>query len=381
MGVLRLLLALIVVAAHTMQEVSLPCIGGNLAVQLFFVVSGFYMALILSEKYHQPSGIKFRLFYSNRALRIFPLLWLVLGFELLLALLVPWCTGSSWARWPELLACLWQNGRVPAVGLLAFCQMTGFGVDLIHLVSFDAGGVARFYDGPVVAGGFRGWQPLPMSHVWSISCELAFYVLAPWVVRMRLPTLLGVGFVSALLAPILVKLAGLHALGSVAASFAAPCQLVYFVVGVLAYRLYCHARWSPAMLPCFMKMVFVAAFSLGCFFYAPLNQVSYTGALAWLYMSAFLVIPVLFAWTQSTAWDRKIGELSYPVYLLHISVIRLLDLPSMKAFLGESFQGGFAHMITVAALSTILAWVIVIAMDRRIDAFRQSRISIAFHAK
>src|SRR5215472_9343580 len=69
MGTLRLLLALAVVANHS------GCFGGSyclmrggLAVQLFYVISGLLIALILHEKYDRS---KTWLFYSNRALRIY----------------------------------------------------------------------------------------------------------------------------------------------------------------------------------------------------------------------------------------------------------------------------------------------------------------------
>ena len=52
MGLLRFCLALAVVAAHTHQRLfPFQMISGFYAVKVFFVISGFYMALILNEKY------------------------------------------------------------------------------------------------------------------------------------------------------------------------------------------------------------------------------------------------------------------------------------------------------------------------------------------
>jgi peptidoglycan/LPS O-acetylase OafA/YrhL len=53
-GALRLLLALAVVVAHASPPFGIPLFemtGGPLAVQIFYVISGFYMALILNRKY------------------------------------------------------------------------------------------------------------------------------------------------------------------------------------------------------------------------------------------------------------------------------------------------------------------------------------------
>src|SRR5689334_14401820 len=72
MGLVRLLLALAVVLSHT-PTAEFHFIGGGLAVQAFFIVSGFYMALVLDGKYADA-----RTFYSNRLLRLAPAYFVVL---------------------------------------------------------------------------------------------------------------------------------------------------------------------------------------------------------------------------------------------------------------------------------------------------------------
>ena len=66
MGMLRVALAMAVVLSH-LPLATLQFMSGGLAVQGFFIVSGFYMALVLDGKYKDVG-----LFYSNRLLRLFP---------------------------------------------------------------------------------------------------------------------------------------------------------------------------------------------------------------------------------------------------------------------------------------------------------------------
>jgi hypothetical protein len=77
MGIIRLLLALAVVIEHTgssrLHGISL---GGAMAVQAFYIVSGFYMALVLNQKYNFPGST--RLFYLQRYLRLVPMYWLTI---------------------------------------------------------------------------------------------------------------------------------------------------------------------------------------------------------------------------------------------------------------------------------------------------------------
>jgi peptidoglycan/LPS O-acetylase OafA/YrhL len=80
MGILRFLLALAVIASHA-NGIGIPLphekpypswaifmVDGRQAVALFFIISGFYMAMVLNTKY-QNSTLKF---YGNRFLRLWP---------------------------------------------------------------------------------------------------------------------------------------------------------------------------------------------------------------------------------------------------------------------------------------------------------------------
>ena len=71
LGIIRFLLAMAVVLSHigsVMGEIIFSLPHGIIAVELFFIISGFYMALILSGKYSAPGKVK--LFYLNRFLRL-----------------------------------------------------------------------------------------------------------------------------------------------------------------------------------------------------------------------------------------------------------------------------------------------------------------------
>lgn len=85
MGFIRFLLACIVVLWHTSMIFGYKPLPSDLAVQCFYVISGFYMSLVLNEKY--PKG-SHQLFYKNRFLKIYPLYWLVLVLLVLWAILV-----------------------------------------------------------------------------------------------------------------------------------------------------------------------------------------------------------------------------------------------------------------------------------------------------
>ena len=69
MGLLRTILALLVVGSH------LHAFGGGFfAVKAFFIISGFYLALVIDTRYY---ALPVSSFYVSRFLRLLPLYWVV----------------------------------------------------------------------------------------------------------------------------------------------------------------------------------------------------------------------------------------------------------------------------------------------------------------
>ncbi|SNS37665.1 hypothetical protein SAMN05421770_101721 [Granulicella rosea] len=57
MGTLRLLLAIAVILAH-IPGVSYRATGGETSVQCFYIISGFFIAMILDRKYNKPGDLR-----------------------------------------------------------------------------------------------------------------------------------------------------------------------------------------------------------------------------------------------------------------------------------------------------------------------------------
>jgi peptidoglycan/LPS O-acetylase OafA/YrhL len=76
-------------------------------------------------------------------------------------------------------------------------------------------------------------------------------------------------------------------------------------------------------------------------------------------------LPAIHQWSRNSAFDRQIGELSYPLYLGQLLVLGLL---AGWPILAESTT---ARTLAVALVSLALAWVVVRIVDRRIEAWRR----------
>ena len=77
-------MAFAVFNGHAGLPLGFSIVAGSTAVHCFFVISGFYMALVLNEKY-LPSGATYCDFTSSRALRLAPAYLTVVLMTLLMA--------------------------------------------------------------------------------------------------------------------------------------------------------------------------------------------------------------------------------------------------------------------------------------------------------
>ena len=85
MGILRTILAITVVFAHSPWNDGLIFVGARNAVQLFYIISGFLICHIINSNPVYQDPLKF---YLNRALRIYPPIYYAVALLTLAAFLV-----------------------------------------------------------------------------------------------------------------------------------------------------------------------------------------------------------------------------------------------------------------------------------------------------
>lgn len=306
MGWVRFFLAAAVVFHHSSVPWNLPIVDGHQAVRLFYIISGFYMALILNRKYPATrEGIW--MFYSNRALRIFPIYWLVLAGAGLFY-------GAAWVwlgRIPERFGWylpLIESGHGTFLTGLGVSQLALFGLDWFNL--FDFHGVALAWGGTVPEGRSAGFLCL-VPQAWTLAVELSFYLFAPWIVRARtcsLTLLCAVGFA------VRIGLWMWRPLETGSLNyFWFPLQLPFFLLGILSYR------WKGVVGICWKYPGGTwgsRALMLGLLFGYGLLPNAWAQGISCALL-AFLM-PGLFE--GEGKWQRWVGELSYPIYVVHILV-------------------------------------------------------------
>jgi len=348
MGVLRIMLAFAVLLSH-LPPASYKFISGGLAVQSFFIVSGFYMALVLGEKYRDT-----RTFYSNRLLRLLP------TYAVAMALSAVALFGFG------LTATFSRDGFIAAYRHPATAAFLGLenlllvGQDLLYWFKLEPGGALAFdpsgaqpTETTVIA-----WQALLVPQSWSLSIELLFYAAAPSLARLRTTGLAGLAAASAAL-----RFAG-HLVPVDYGLWQGrlfPTSLFLFLFGMLAHRALPRALRLPRALGWASAAALFALIAT-----QPLLGISGEPGRWLIYVSVTAAIPLVFSVFKDVRVDRWIGDLSYPIYLCHLLVVALVltyepPFPVLSAF------GG------VLALSVLL----LLCVDRPVDRWRQARAARA----
>jgi len=368
MGFFRYLLAVAVVIGHTQVIDWLPIIGAGLAVKLFFIVSGFYMGLIQTQKYGPLPNGKW-LFYSNRFLRLFPVFWLILTLELSFLFAQQRIAPHADLRFEQFTHLFDSGGWVPFANVVS--QLSLFGNELFSLVSWTSQDHFSLHTSSVPADAVRGWQFIVMPHTWTLSCELFFYALIPFLNRLSTKLLVVVVAINIAVSSQLGVMID-PTLADVANDYFAPLQLGFFIVGLLAFRIW--NRWGT-WLNSHSKIAIGAATVLfaATLCFGSLLQLSHRGSLWGIYLLTILTLPALFQLTKNSRIDRQIGNLSYPLYLVHILIIRLIGaIPGLGD--NEAFLTSQRYPFTTILIATLAAWAVNRCVEIPIDRFRSRRV-------
>ena len=304
MGSLRFLLALAVAGGHAASMFGFAgawIFPGREAVQVFYMISGFLMAMVLNRKYADtPHGNW--VFYSNRIAKIF------VPYLVILAATVGACLVSRAVTGNAILLNAWfAEADSMDVSTSAFALLTNIlivGQEWGFLLIYRAGSLFlalnAFIEPPMES------QFTVILPAWTLSIELMFYVIAPFILRRSVLLIVALA-----LASHGFRFAAYHfGYYSEATNYRFfPFELSLFLYGAVIFRLgkllipsdhrWCgHIAVATAVTVIFLPRLF-------------------RGSQYELYALVGLALPALFAFGRRHRWDTRLGELSYPLYLVH----------------------------------------------------------------
>ena len=372
MGILRVYLALCVIVGHAESPV-LPwkMHNGRQAVQIFYMISGFYMAMVLSSRYSTP-----RDFYVSRLMRIFPPDWAAVGSTVVMSMIA----GLIFQQWmllsPYVENPLAHNGMAGFL-VVAASNLTLMGQDWVMFLSHDAG---RLFH---LTANFRNdesplWRYLLIPQCWSVGVELAFYAFAPFLNRLRSRwlVLMAIGSFAA-------RLFTYWQMGGARDPWTYrffPFEISLFLLGMLGYRLYARTTaYHPSQrFRCVTRISYsIGAVLLIFLLYMHIRAVDWVGGIVGFeaslflsYLSWALGIPALFFVFGNQKDDRSIGELSYPIYLLHMVVIGVAGI--LLTNLGVAHGLGAVSAVISLVAATVFYRSFIADIDKRRHNFTRT---------
>lgn len=365
MGTLRLILALAVVGFHTYYQGDwsddlpfwLP--DGRAAVQMFYVISGFYMALVLNEKYRGTTSNW--LFYTNRFLRLWPSVMVVNIFVILSFLAIGEVRLFLWTgSFAEFFAFL-GSLDIWALIFVALTNLFVIGQDILFFLRFDASGVSFV---PVSEPGHNG-ASLSLNHpLFTVAIEAFYYIISPFVLRrgwrVALGFLLagGIYHMAIYFAGVSSLMWGYHFVGSAA---------YFYFLGACAYHLYRLLEQEPVRgwLETRHGLAWIGIgggllLLLAIYWVMPRATLFMAPVMA-------LVVPLLFVLTRYRRSDRMVGELSFGVYLAHYPILMVL----------APLVTPVGLWLWTTALSIGSALLLFFLVEQPLDRWRQRRATAA----
>ena len=366
MGILRIYLALCVVAGHSSSVFPWQMHNGREAVQIFFIISGFYMALVY-KKYSNCYE-----FYVSRFLRIFIPYWTV-AFGIILGYLVMGVLFNNY-----MLLGLYRNAlEINGFAGVLYTSLTNiflFGQDTVMFLAHDKGEAFS------ITLSFSSsqsplWKYLIIPQSWSIGVELLFYLSVPFLVRLNTKKVSVLLICSLLLRVAWYELSGLYNDPWNCRFF--PFELALFLLGMITCRIYMiyEVKIGRCLKYIFQRKTnfYFLQFPLSLFFFwlasgltpfvGKYISVKYSELASYFVWAS--LIPLFFHLSRKDKMDRFLGELSYPVYLVHCFIITSLSVVDSKIDLGfeNDFYGVIAAISSVI-ISVCLVWTIINPLDR-----------------
>lgn len=362
MGSIRTLLALAVVVYHSYHIFGERLVGGTVAVQAFYMISGFYMAMILNEKYKAGKG-SYKLFLTSRFIRIYPAYWVCLILSLLISV------GGMLFFDKQFYLYFWtaqwdQLSTITIVELIA-ANVLLIGADWLLFAGLNRETGMLYPTTDPYATKPMVFQFLLVPQIWSVGVELTFYILAPFILRTKWFVQLSILMGALLLRYYLSHQHFLYYDPWTYRFF--PSELALFLAGSLAYLVYREIRdqqWNTNVLK-------------GLWLLIPLLVVYYPHAeflkepvRVWVFYLIFWAsLPFIFLISKNVKWDRWIGELSFPIYISHHFIMFLWR---------QYFFTNTQHMawfgIACVVSSFLFAIVLYYTVVRPIENYRQKRI-------
>jgi peptidoglycan/LPS O-acetylase OafA/YrhL len=176
---------------------------------------------------------------------------------------------------------------------------------------YQSGAIIPVWNSDLHSPHLGTFEVIPQA--WSVSLELMFYALAPFLVRRHWLVLVAAIVATYVLRSVAVAY-GLNGSGFAYRFF--PFEIGLFLAGALSHRVYAYVNSRGVIRP-------PISLAIGAALIGTVLVQQYVDSLDnhKFYILVVAALPALFELSRRFRWDSWLGELSYPIYLAHLSVL------------------------------------------------------------
>ena len=330
------------------------------AVEVFFVISGFYMQLVLSQKYtadHLGKNWVFK-FYGSRYTRLMPVYLTCLAATI--AYLYISRNSFDLVEYPH----------TPTVVLENIYNLPNSIRNIIFKIYFVLTNIFLFFQDLTLnfavinnqahltlnrrISDFYIPSGMLIPQAWSLGVELSFYAIAPFLLKIKNINLLAI-FTTLMAAKLYFIFNGGGANDLYYRAF--PFALPYFLLGAIVYRYRENLNIFKTERFNVVQFLHAYVFAIAISLLIPNKGMTYSVLLVIL---CGLYLPSLFHATKNNKIDRYIGEASYPIYVFHI-LFYMIMANNWRTFDAVAITFNIDH-VQLISLLTITATVAISAI-------------------
>jgi peptidoglycan/LPS O-acetylase OafA/YrhL len=352
MGTIRLLLALGVVFTHSYGYLFT---GGKLSVQIFYMISGYLMSLILINQKTYQNLFKF---YLTRLLRLFPIYWFV-ALLTLIYFLIKYKLGYE----EDFFQTYFDVGLLGSCSLI-ISNIILFGQDWLMFTGVSDGVfhfVTDFRNSDILV-----YNGLLIPQAWTLGIELTFYAICPFILKKKNI------WVTLLIFSILVRIYLIHIGLGTKDPFSYrffPSELSLFLLGAFSHQFLLPLYNKYSLLEnkliingiTYFIILFIISFS-----FLPFNRT----LLSLLLISIItLSLPIISKYQRISKIDHWISKFSYPVYISHMLIIILMS----DIFIYFQIEKNYNYYFLLISTTLIFSYALDVLINEKVEKIR-SRI-------
>ena len=302
------------------------------------------MTFILNEKYKETT--QNLSFLVNRLLKIFPLYFLILLINIL------YCIINGFINDDFLLLSHFKDLPIKTFAFITLIISNLFivGQDIFMFLKIDSitGIISSNFKSEISSHYY-----LLIPQAWSLSIELYFYLIAPFILRKNSNFVFLLLILTIIIRVYIFDFLNLYFDPWSYRFF--PAELYYFLLGYFAYKININLDPKKAI----YLIVIISLFTI--FFYViPLYGGLKIESLKQIYLCILIIsLKPIFEYTKFSKIDIFSGELSYPIYLIHTLVILVVTTS-----LSLKFHNVYFILLITLISSILLKFTIVDPINR-----------------